>query len=1255
MMKQFMIARSGQQRHIHSRHHVRSSSTHRWSLHDSTWTTTGTMRTHRSLSRFNVRDASSIKRCDHDDKDRGNVLNKSSQATIGIFGDIHFQDVGLSRVIETGDWIYDQFRETGSSLTGIVCLGDVLNTRETVSVQSQSAAIQFFEKLSQLDVPIHILLGNHDLNLKHDSRISSLDVLGLHSLRDQFHLYRTISVTDIAHRPCVMIPYLEDRTLLKRWIMDNESRYTYSNMFAFGHLSLPGAIQRYQKDNRDRVFTKRYMGDRDDKDDDDDGANRDESQRSDRRRTNSVSVPSYLSRFNYLISGHFHHHHYLNDHVLYCGSPMQHHFGDSGDAGRGICLLKTDGDTNESHVQFVQNPTWDAFRLVRIHSEHDLEPIEQYRGKHVSVIYENPDIVPERVKDRLIRAGAIQVKKHSIVIRRIQKKGDLESSTVTKPDSTSLINSEKASPASFDELVPQYLSLFNLADNPQFRQLLLDQGQQLMREVSQQLHPSYHSDAKTLFNAKLQSVFIENFMGVQGSIELNVSEMDDGVWFIEGPNGSGKSTLLEAITWCLFNRFLRTDMKASFAVNDITRHNCRVLLKFDNGYSIERFRKYSESSNSALSTDAPPRKGNGIRVYKDNVYLSEYERGSIRDSQLKLEQLLGIDFNMFTKSVIVGESVFNFLSSDARERREMIENLLGFDQFDHFLAEVRLRKKQSQNEVVALKYSLENSNQALITLNESIEKSNQLEKAHMTTRASIIPTLDACQVEIRETDTELKRMEEQLASYQEYLSAKSKIESRNMILSALTSVNDRIRELQSQMQLLDEETTNYLQHVTQIEQLKDQIASDQQIVQSLKGVESRELRAQRIENLEKLIQLHSCPYCSQSIGECTMEKLRADLNTHRLEDERAEKQMRQYEELKARIQQSNTQLAMLTQRIEYYVNFEMRNIKRLGDELQQLTLKRDSITRELDDISAQIPIETKRVVENSDLAHKDSYDTLTQTIAQLRSKQLEQHKHFYQLGSSLELTEQRLRDIKDDLSRMHMQRAEMEQTVKSKHASIGEKENLIACYNFWEKAFERRTRKVEEASVMSSSGSALGEVFNTKSDTVDSVLPSAVVHTDKQIGRNQFITMRSYLLEQSIDDLNKILREYTALLGPNSLPVSFDHDFMIREDYGKRSAGQRKRNHLVIFFALFELVRQQSRFQPNFLMLDEVFDTIDHIGQQHVNDVIQMISTQHVDKVFIITHNMTKHKPTGEATGGEGCNFLIEVQMTDKGTAWNIS
>lgn len=77
----------------------------------------------------------------------------------GIFGDVHFQDEGLQHVVQTGNWMVQTFAE--QQVSQVICLGDVLNTRETVTVQSLSAALAFFEKLAQVPSinKIHIILG----------------------------------------------------------------------------------------------------------------------------------------------------------------------------------------------------------------------------------------------------------------------------------------------------------------------------------------------------------------------------------------------------------------------------------------------------------------------------------------------------------------------------------------------------------------------------------------------------------------------------------------------------------------------------------------------------------------------------------------------------------------------------------------------------------------------------------------------------------------------------------------------------------------------------------------------------------------------------------------------------------------------------------------------------------------------------------------------------------------------------------------
>lgn len=52
-------------------------------------------------------------------------------------------------------------------------------------------------------------IRNHDMNLKHSGKLSSLDVLDMRELRQRITLHRSISTVDIDGVPCVMMPYQE--------------------------------------------------------------------------------------------------------------------------------------------------------------------------------------------------------------------------------------------------------------------------------------------------------------------------------------------------------------------------------------------------------------------------------------------------------------------------------------------------------------------------------------------------------------------------------------------------------------------------------------------------------------------------------------------------------------------------------------------------------------------------------------------------------------------------------------------------------------------------------------------------------------------------------------------------------------------------------------------------------------------------------------------------------------------------------------
>ena len=196
-----------------------------------------------------------------------------------------------------------------------------------------------------------------------------------------------------------------------------------------------------------------------------------------------------------------------------------------------------------------------------------------------------------------------------------------------------------------------------------------------MTSVDSSASSASSASSSSLFFASLRSLTLCNFLGIQGRIHIDFALLPAGVWFLEGLNGSGKSTLMEAISWCQFGKFLRSDMAADMAINERIGRDCRVILEFENGYKLERFRKCNDMGGS----------GSGIRVYKDNQYLEEMDAGGeVVPLKTKLNP-----YSASTSIILLVQSysasssggAASFLSSTANQRRTIIEEVLGLNQF----------------------------------------------------------------------------------------------------------------------------------------------------------------------------------------------------------------------------------------------------------------------------------------------------------------------------------------------------------------------------------------------------------------------------------------------------------------------------------------------------------------------------------------------------------------------------------------------
>ena len=107
--------------------------------------------------------------------------------------------------------------------------------------------------------------------------------------------------------------------------------------------------------------------------------------------------------------------------------------------------------------------------------------------------------------------------------------------------------------------------------------------------------------------------------------------------------------------------------------------------------------------------------------------------------------------------------------------------------------------------------------------------------------------------------------------------------------------------------------------------------------------------------------------------------------------------------------------------------------------------------------------------------------------------------------------------------------------------------------------------------------------------------------------------------------------------------------------YHKRSSGERKRVDLALFFVLLQLARARSAYRAHYVLVDEVFDNLDEVGQAAVVrwcDVMTQAGV--VGWIVVITHSrfLAERERDMGVEGGKG--LVVEVKMGEKGTELEV-
>lgn len=180
---------------------------------------------------------------------------------------------------------------------------------------------------------------------------------------------------------------------------------------------------------------------------------------------------------------------------------------------------------------------------------------------------------------------------------------------------------------------------------------------------------------------KILSLRLRNLNSLKGDtvIDFSAPVYADGLFAITGATGAGKTTLLDAICLALFHRTPRFDALSATLNPLMTEHTAECSAEVEFSARGRVFRASWSQRRARNKADG--------KLQQPEAELAELSPGTthgrvltdrIREKERMIEELSGLDYERFTRSVMLAQGGFAvFLNSPDKERAALLEQLTG--------------------------------------------------------------------------------------------------------------------------------------------------------------------------------------------------------------------------------------------------------------------------------------------------------------------------------------------------------------------------------------------------------------------------------------------------------------------------------------------------------------------------------------------------------------------------------------------------